>query len=52
MIMPCCILASLEFGYFLSLQPGKRSEKHGESFAKHAINSPACLAERHYCDVS
>ena len=34
------------------LYPGKRSEKHGQSFTKHAINSLARLAERHYCDVS
>ena len=52
MVTPYHILVSFEFGYFLSLYPGKRSKKHGQSFAEHAINSLARSAERHYCDVS
>ena len=44
--------AILHFSFFyvwlLSLYPGKRSEKHGQSLAEHAINSLACSAERHY----
>ena len=46
------ILVSFAFGYFLSLYPGKSSKKHGQSFAKDAINSPVRSAERHYCDIS
>ena len=50
MVTPYYILVSLGFGYF-SLYPGKRSEKHDQSFVKHAVSSPAHSAERHYCDV-
>ena len=49
--------ARLHFSFFciwsLSvLYPGKRSEKHGQSFAKHAINSLGCSVEHYYCDIS
>ena len=37
--------AILHFCFFyvwlLSLYPGKRSKKHGQSFAEHAVSSPA-----------
>ena len=34
------------------LYPGRRSEKHSQSFDKNPINSLACSAKHHYCDVS
>ena len=51
MFTPYYIIVSFVFGYFLSLYPGTRSKKHGQSFAEQAINSLAHLAEYHYCDV-
>ena len=52
MVMLFYVLVSFAYGYFLSLYPGKRSKKHGQSFAEHAISFPARSAECHYCDVS
>ena len=49
MVTPDHNLCTSSFSF---LNPGKRSEKQGQSFTKHAINSLARLDERHYCDVS